>query len=292
MAYVLRWLSLFLALVALPWAASADDLVPLPTLQARVTDLTGTLGADQRAALEQQLAALETRKGAQAAILLLPTTRPESIEAFGIRLAEAWKLGHQGADDGLIVIVAKNDRRMRIEVGYGLEGTIPDAIAKRIVSERMAPRFKQGDYYGGLVAAVEALDQHLGNADAKGAGEAGPSPRGDDGWDPMMLFFIGLFVAGILNAIFGVLGSLVVAGVIGGFVYLATASLLIGTGAGVAIFAISLLHAARSRASHIGRGGWGSGGGFSSGGWGSSSSSGGFSGGGGGFGGGGASGDW
>ena len=145
------------AFLLLPAAGAAE--VAVPPLKSRVTDLTGTLDAGEKSALEQSLAAFEAKKGAQIAVLLLPTTQPEAIEQFGIRLAEAWKIGHQGADNGVIVIVAKNDRKMRIEVGYGLEGAIPDAVASRIIAERMAPLFKQGDFFGGLRAAIEGLDQ-------------------------------------------------------------------------------------------------------------------------------------
>ena len=132
------WLAL-LWLALLSAGVGAADLVPLPALSARVTDLTGTLDETQRGRLEAQLAAIDRNGRAQIAVLLLPTTQPEAIETFGIRLAEAWKIGHKGVDNGVIVIVAKSDRKMRIEVGYGLEGSIPDAVAKRIVAERMAP---------------------------------------------------------------------------------------------------------------------------------------------------------
>ena len=135
---------LLLCFISIP--AFAADEVAIPPLTARVTDLTGTLNPDQQTQLTGALAKIETAKGTQVAIVMLPTTQPESIEQFGIRLADAWKVGRKGVDDGVIVIVAKDDRRMRIEVGYGLEGAIPDAIAKRIVSDVMAPRFKQGDF--------------------------------------------------------------------------------------------------------------------------------------------------
>jgi uncharacterized membrane protein YgcG len=153
----LLWLAL------LPASGRAAELVPLPTLKARVTDLTASLDATQRGRLEAQLAAFDRTGRAQIAVLMLPTTRPETIEQFGIRLAEAWKIGHKDADNGIIVIVAKDDRKMRIEVGYGLEGSIPDAMAKRIIAERMAPLFKQGDFFGGLfAAALESLAHVLG----------------------------------------------------------------------------------------------------------------------------------
>jgi tRNA(Leu) C34 or U34 (ribose-2'-O)-methylase TrmL len=115
-------------------------LVAIPPLTARVTDLTSTLNGEQKAMLEQQLADLEARKGAQLVVLILPSTQPETIEQFGIRLFEAWKVGRKGVDDGVMLIVAKDDRRLRIEVGYGLEGALNDATAKRIISETITPQ--------------------------------------------------------------------------------------------------------------------------------------------------------
>ncbi|NUQ78368.1 MAG: TPM domain-containing protein, partial [Polyangiaceae bacterium] len=118
-------------------ALAADDLVDVPPLKARVTDLAGTLSSDQAAALEADLAQFEKSRGSQIAILLLPSTKPESIEAYGIRVADAWKIGRQGVDDGVIVLVARDDRALRIEVGRGLEGALPDALAKRIIEENI-----------------------------------------------------------------------------------------------------------------------------------------------------------
>jgi len=129
--------------------------VAVPPLKARVTDLTGTLTQQQSAALEQTLAEFEKRKGTQMAVLMLPTVKPEAIEQFGIRVGEAWKIGRKGVDDGLILIVAKEDRQLRFEVGYGLEGVMPDAIAKRVIEEDIVPRFRQGDFYGGIRAGMD-----------------------------------------------------------------------------------------------------------------------------------------
>ena len=129
----------------------------MPPLTARVTDLTGTLSGGAVARIEAKLADLEAKKGSQIAVLIVPTTQPEEIEQFGIRVEEAWKLGRKGVDDGAILIVAKNDRRVRIEVGYGLEGALPDAIANRIITETITPHFKQGDYDGGVEAGVDQM---------------------------------------------------------------------------------------------------------------------------------------
>lgn len=279
-----RFWSAWLALVwlaVLPAAAGAADLVPLPALSARVTDLTATLDATQRGRLEAQLAAIDRSGRAQIAVLLLPTTQPETIEQFGIRLAEAWKVGRKGADNGAIVIVAKADRNMRIEVGYGLEGAIPDVIAKRIIAERMAPAFKQGDFFGGLQAAVAALDQAIGGSAA--GTPAAPLPAStNQGADQAELFpwLMGAAVAGgVLRSLFGLFGALLAGIVAGGLGFVIFGSVLAAGIAGVLVFVFSFFNL-MSRG-----GGFGGGGGFSGGG-------GGFSGGGGGFGGGGASGRW
>ncbi|MFH1870918.1 MAG: TPM domain-containing protein [Pseudomonadota bacterium] len=269
----LIWLAL------LPGGSSAAELVPLPALSGRVTDLTTTLDATQRGRLEAQLAAIERSRGAQVAVLLLPSTQPEAIEAFGIRLAEAWKIGHKGADNGVIVIVAKNDRTMRIEVGYGLEGAIPDAIAKRIVAERMAPLFKQGDFFGGLQAAVEALDRAIGG-DAPAASPARPAGGAGQNAEQADLFpwlMAAVVAGGVLRSLFGLFGSLIAGLVAGGLGFVIFGSWLAAGLAGVAVFVLSFFNL-------LSRGGFGGGGGFRGGG--------GFSGGGGGFGGGGASGRW
>jgi uncharacterized protein len=280
---MLRWLAAlcFALLPLLGWSANE---VALPPLTERVTDLTGTLSTADRASLTASLTALEKEKGAQITIVMLPTTQPETIEQFGIRLAEAWKIGRKGVDDGVIVIVAKNDRKMRIEVGYGLEGAIPDAIAKRIVAEQMAPRFREGDFAGGLRATIATLDKVI-------RGEALPAPvapaaqSGTDPGDALMFLLIVLFMGGVIRSMFGLLGSVAVSGVAGWLAWSVFASLGIAGIAALLAFALSFIR--------LGRGGWSSGGGGGfPGGFGGGSSGGGFSGGGGGFGGGGASGNW
>ncbi|QID17528.1 YgcG family protein [Nitrogeniibacter mangrovi] len=285
------WLLLALALLA--FAAGAQTLQPVPALQARVTDLTRTLSAGQRQALELRLSALEQEKGSQIGVLIVSTTRPEAIEQYGIRVVDAWKLGRKGVDDGALLLVAKDDHRVRIEVGRGLEGAIPDAYAKRIIAEQITPLFRQGQFYEGIDAGVAALTGLVN-------GEPLPAPRGERhvsrGFDLGDLLFTTLFVAivigPVLRAIFGRLFGGGVAGVLGaGFWYVQTSLLgMAGVGALVAGL-IVLLSGGRG-----GSGPWttgsGHGGGFGShsGGW--SGGGGGFSGGGGGFSGGGASGSW
>jgi uncharacterized protein len=272
------WLAL-LWLALLSAGVGAADLVPLPALSARVTDLTGTLDETQRGRLEAQLAAIDRNGRAQIAVLLLPTTQPEAIETFGIRLAEAWKIGHKGVDNGVIVIVAKSDRKMRIEVGYGLEGSIPDAVAKRIVAERMAPLFKQGDFFGGLRAAIEGLDQASGGSESATPAElpsgSGAKKSAEDS-DLMTWLMVAAVAGGVLRMIFGFLGALVAAAVAGWLGFAIFGSWLVALLIGFAMFVLAFV-------SPFLTGGFGGGG---------SSSGGGFSGGGGGFGGGGASGNW
>ncbi|MDP3220172.1 MAG: YgcG family protein, partial [Deltaproteobacteria bacterium] len=139
------------------FALSAWGQVAVPVLSRRVSDLSATLSAQQTAELDTQLAALEARKGSQIAVLIVPTLDGEDIAQFGIRVADKWKIGRAKVDDGVILIVAKNDRKLRIEVGYGLEGAIPDAIAKRVIAEVITPYFKAGDYSGGIAAGVGQL---------------------------------------------------------------------------------------------------------------------------------------
>jgi uncharacterized protein len=271
--------------------------VAVPPLTARVTDLTGTLAPAQSAALEAKLRAFEERKGSQLAVLLVPTTEPEDIAGFGIRVAEAWKLGRKGVDDGAILIVAKNDRRLRIEVGYGLEGPLPDAIAKRIIEETITPHFKRGDFYGGIDAGVEQMIKVV---------DGEPLPEPDRGWSQRSSDGDWVFIAlvlvviggGILRAFFGRTGGALATGAVAGtFAYLFTRILAIAGFVGIAGFILSLLFGGfggpRGWVNHGRRGGfggWTSGGGLGGGGFGGGG--GGFGGGGGGFGGGGASGSW
>jgi len=274
-----------LLLLAAPWAV-AD--VPIPELKARVTDLTGTLSADQRAALEQKLAALEARKGSQVAVLVVESTRPETVEQYAVRVFERWKLGRKGVDDGVLLLVSKNDRQLRIEVGYGLEGVIPDAIAKRVIDEDIIPPFKQGNFHGGISAGTDRLSKLI-------EGEAMPPPKRTaapgSGWSTETLFigFIILAMASqLLHSLLGRFLGAGVAGVAAGIVGYVLAGLAAAAVIGLVAFVISLFIGATGRHGS----GWSSGGNWSSGGGSGSSGGGGFSGGGGGSGGGGASGSW
>jgi len=177
--------------------------VAIPDLSQRVTDLTATLSAEQIAALDTKLADFEAKKGSQIAVLMLPSTQPEDIAAFGIRVAEAWKIGRKNIDDGVILIVAKDDRKSRLEVGRGLEGVIPDAIAKRVLAETMRPHFKDNDYAGGIDAGVSQL---IGLIE----GETLPAPSGNssdtsDGFDTflILLFFCCVIIDLIFSALLG-----------------------------------------------------------------------------------------
>ena len=216
-----RWLILIL-LCLLPVAGWAE--VPVPTLQARVTDLTNTLTEAQRSSLEARLAAFEAEKGSQIAVLLVPTTQPETIEQYSIRVAEQWKLGRKGVDDGVLVLLARNDRAARIEVGYGLEGAIPDAIAKRVVEDYMIPKFREGDYFGGITAGLDALIAAIHQEplpEPKRASKTGHIPD-----NLFMLFFAALVLGGILRMLLGAfMGGLVNGGVIGLAVWLMGAPL-------------------------------------------------------------------
>ena len=259
------------------------ELVPVPALQQRVTDLTQTLTSEQQSQLEAKLAAFEQQKGSQIAVLIVPTTAPEAIEQFSIRVVDAWKLGREKQDDGVLLLVAKDDRKMRIEVGYGLEGAIPDVYAKRIISEIMAPRFRQGDFYGGINNAVEQVIKLI-------SGEQLPAPtqsKPSSGklWDMLYVVFIGAFVlGGILRAIFGkFVGGVLNGGIIGMLIWFFGGGLIVAIV--LAIIAFFLTFAGASGLGHAGGLGGGYGGGYGgSGGW--------SGGGGGGFGGGGASGSW
>jgi uncharacterized protein len=280
--------------------ALAGAEVAVPALTARVTDLTGTLSGGAVARIEAKLADLEAKKGSQVAVLIVPTTQPEEIEQYGIRVAEAWKLGRKGVDDGAILLVAKDDRRVRIEVGQGLEGALPDAIANRIIAETITPHFKQADYDGGVEAGVNQIISVVN-------GEPLPAP--DRKWErhgglgnllPVLLIVV-VVAGGVLRSIFGRLfGSIATGGLAGGIVWLLSHLIPIGIGAGLLAFLFAMITGG-SRSGWTNGGGFGGGlggfgggfgGGLGGGGRGGFGGGGGFSGGGGGFSGGGASGSW
>lgn len=286
---------LLMILAGVGWAlgvAAADDLQPIPALTARLTDTTGALDAQQKQTLESQLAALEQRKGSQVAVLMVATTRPEEIEQYSIRVVDAWKLGRKNADDGALLIIAKDDHRVRIEVGRGLEGAIPDAAGARIIREYITPKFRAGDFYGGIHDALDALTKLID-------GEPLPPPLADDqptrGASTIFnTFTTVLFIAFWLRAMFGGVPAAPRAGLVGvvsGVAAMLLSSLLpLAIVCGVFGLLLGWLGGGSSLASRGGSGGW-SGGGFGGGGW-SGGGGGGFSGGGGGFSGGGASGSW
>jgi uncharacterized protein len=286
----------FLALLlCFSFTAAAD--VAVPPLSGRVVDQTGTLSSGDIASLTQTLKDLETRKGSQIAVLIVPTTDLESIEQFSIRVAEAWKIGRKKIDDGALLVVAKNDRHLRIEVGYGLEGALTDATTKRIIDEDIAPKFKSGDFAGGVSAGVNRMIRVID-------GEKLPAPEPEHWQSPGLVSFINplnpfvlvavFIVGGILRTMLGRLfGSVATGGFVGFLAWLFIGS--IAAAAIVAVIAFIVAMFADMAPSGGGRssGGFSGGGGsWSGGGSSSSSDSGGFSGGGGSFGGGGASGSW
>ena len=270
------------------FAALAADV---PPLKARVTDLSGTLNAQQRDALEQTLAEFEARKGAQIAVLMLPSTAPESVEEYSVRVEEQWKLGRKGVDDGVLLVVAKNDRKLHIEVGYGLEGVLPDAIAKRIIDNDIVPRFKANDFYGGIRAGVDRIMRVVEGEKLPPPAAHGPASPG--GFSPELLFFLFFFVVAagaVFRAMFGrFFGSGIAGGVAGfaGWMLLGSLGIAIVVGLVAFVFMLATGGAGGSGYRRRGWGGgpWMGGGGFGGGGFGG----GGFGGGGGGFGGGGGS---
>src|SRR6516164_3136441 len=273
------------------WQAAAD--VAVPPLTGRVVDQTGTLTSGDIAALNQKLKDLETRKGSQVAILIVPTTQPETIEQFSIRVADAWKIGRRRIDDGALLVVAKNDRHLRIEVGYGLEGSLTDLTTKRIIDEAITPKFRAGDFAGGISAGVDRMVRLIN-------GEELPAPEPShwqntgfeqsfDLFDPFVLLF-GFMLAGLLRSALGrMVGSAATGGLAGFLVWLFVGSLAASALIGVAVFVFALIFGGLSPFIGTGPVGW-SGGRYSGGRGGFGR--GGFSGGGGGFGGGGASGRW
>ena len=290
------WFPAAIVLLAILFARPLHAEVEVPPLKTRVTDLTHTLDSRQRAALERRLAAFEAAKVSQIAVLIVPTTQPEAIEQYSIRVAEKWKLGRQGVDDGALLLIAKDDRKLRLEVGRGLEGAVPDAVAKRITTDIIAPYFKKGDFHGGITAGVERLIKVV-------EGEPLPEPKAKPrstggGFEDIefllvigfvMVFVVGSFLRAWLGR-FG--GSALVGGATGVLAWIIAGAAIAGIVVAIIAFIMSLFGGVPSRRGYGSSGStWGSGG-WSSGGWSGGSSGGGFSGGGGDFGGGGASSDW
>jgi uncharacterized protein len=284
------------------FAFGARAEVAIPQLTGRVVDQTNTLSSGDIATLNQKLTDLERRKGSQIAVLIVPTTQPEDIAQFSIRVAEAWKIGRKKVDDGALLVVAKNDHRLRIEVGYGLEGALTDVTSRRIIDEIITPKFRTGDFAGGINAGVDRII-----AVTNGEPLPAPQPQASHGvdlnWDTMTslapFVLIGAIIGGgILRAMLGrLLGSVATGGLFGLIAWIVASSALAAILVGLVGFVIAMFADAVNNSGPPTRGrsgGW-VGGGSSSGGWSSSSSSsdsGGFSGGGGSFGGGGASGSW
>ncbi len=307
----LAWLWLACALAAALPAAWAQPMpeAAIPALDAAVVDTTGTLDAATRQRLEAQARALQQRKGSQLQVLVVPSTQPESIEQYALRVFEAWRLGRGGVDDGVLLVVAKDDRAVRIETGYGLEGAIPDAVANRVIQEYLVPKFRAGDYAGGIEDATAVLAGLVEGEPlpAPVSRNAAREPGGGGRWLPAL--FVAFVVAQVARGIFGRLPAPVraplVAGASGGVAWLVSAAVLTGLAGAVIGLVVGLVGlGGGGYAWRGGGGGWGGGGlgggwgGGSSGGSGGSARSGGFgggggwSGGGGRSGGGGASGRW
>ncbi|WP_439924251.1 TPM domain-containing protein [Nitrobacter sp. JJSN] len=276
------------------WISAAFADVAVPPLTGRVVDQTATLSSDQTASLEQELKAFEDRKGSQVAVLIVPTTEPETIEQYSIRVAEQWKIGRKKVDDGAILVVAKNDRKLRIEVGYGLEGALTDVTSKRIIDEEIVPKFRSGDFSGGISAGVDRMLRVI-----DGEPLPAPKPQGqyannfnvDDLFNPFVIVGV-LVLGGIFRMVLGRLIGSVAAGVLAGVAtWFFVGSLIVAAIAAVLAFVFTVVGDTVASTAGRGRsgtwiGGGGGGGSFSG------SDGGGFSGGGGSFGGGGASGSW
>lgn len=285
-ARFMYWLRFLLVLSLLAAVLPANALQAVPALNNTVTDLTNTLSVQEQAALSNKLQQFFEAKGSQVAVLIVPTTQPEAIEQYSIRVVDEWKLGREKEDDGVLVLIAKQDRKMRIEVGYGLEGAIPDLVAKRIISRTLAPHFKRGQFYQGVNKATDQLMQLIEGENLPEFDRRAQRPMAFGDILPLVIIG-GMIFGGILRAVFGnVMGGIVNGGIIGFLVYLFGAGLFAALIFGFIGFIIGMAggNGALGGRHYGGYGGYGG----SSGGFGG----GGFGGLGGGFGGGGASGDW
>lgn len=284
---MVRWLLTLILLAGFGVAHAAGERVAVPPLTNRVVDLSATLSPEQQEALENRLRAFEQRKGSQIAVLIVPSTQPEAIEQYAIRVAEQWKIGRKGVDDGAILVVARNDRAARIEVGYGLEGALNDATVKRIIADIIVPSFKQNDYDGGISAGIDGMIKVIDGEPLRVVGKPSPAGQTPDVGQLLPVVLVAAVALGsVLRSMFGRMGGAVVTGgIIALAAWLIAGLLASAVLAGVVGFLFALLGGG-----HGGLGGLGlvlglghgrRGGGF-----------GGFRGGGGGFGGGGASGRW
>jgi uncharacterized protein len=296
-------LVVLLALLLACAIAQAQQLAAIPPLTSPVIDTTMTLDAATKQQLEAQALALQQRKGSQLQVLVVPTTEPEDIAQYAVRAFDQYQLGRKGTNDGVLLVVAKDDRRARIEVGYGLEGAIPDAIAIRVITEYMTPKFRAGDFNGGLIDATAALVKLID-------GEALPAPlaeqrphRQGGGSGFLFALFAAFIVAQVarafLNPVPSFLRGILGGAAAGGVAWLISSLVLVGGLGGLIGFLVGLASLPRGRqAGHGGWGGFGGGGGWGGGGFGGGGGGfgggggGGWSGGGGMSGGGGASGSW
>jgi len=289
-------------ILSVSWAVFALEV---PPLRGRVNDLAGILASDRAQALDERLAAFERETGHQIAVLTIPSLQGDSLEDFSIRVAEAWKIGQKGFDNGAILLIVRDDHKLRIEVGYGLEGVLPDAIASRIIREVIVPRFRENDYSGGIEAGLDAIMRVTRGEPIPKNARAG-TRRNTSGVSPL---FTVLTLTALLSLFIGMAQRRLLGGAFGGAVAGLVATLVSAAGIGLALGLAILLgavlgaigstmsavssHSQWTGNSRYRRGGWGGGifpgGGFGGGGFGGG---GGFSGGGGGFGGGGASGSW
>lgn len=277
-----RFASALLLAGALVWSPLSVAQIPVPPLTGHVIDQTGTLDAEQKSTLEQSLTAFEARKGSQIAVLIVASTALEEIEQFSLRVAEQWKLGRKKVDDGVILVVAKDDRALRIEVGYGLEGALTDLTAKRIISEIILPRFRQQDFYGGVAAGVGQIIRIIDGEALPEPKSSGPAAQDDIQRYGPILFIVALALGGVLRSAIGkVPGAVITGGAVGLVAWFMVGALSIALISAIAALLFTLLGGGRAL---YGLGGLYSGG--------RSHRGGGFGGGGGGFGGGGASGRW
>jgi len=295
----IAWLAAGL-LAAASFAAQAQEgLVPIPKLAAHATDLTGTLTVTELAAIEEKLAAFERAKGSQVAVLMVPTIGAEPIEDFALRVTDAWKLGRKGVDDGVLFVIAKQQRKIRIQTGRGVQGTLTDVTSGRIIRERVTPAFRDGNFAAGIEAGVDAILKAI-EGEALPPVKAGTTTRKVDtlpssGFDFLWLAFLGVpVVAMILRPMVGRAGSAVATGGIAGVgAWIVFGTIIAGAIGAIIAFVLAISMGTNAlRQGRRGGGAWIPGGGFGGGSWGGGGGGGGFSGGGGGFDGGGASGDW